>query len=170
MDAELTDVDEKEDEEAEGTVAPETEKAEEKKKKKKKSGGESENSGSESRRILGTRGSPEGPVQRSVPADERAGGEEQEPEQGQAEVHPVRRVHAEPGQAAEHVHEERAGVNWERRRSESSAVKQHRHLFLSFFGHLSMRVLCQIRLHIQRLYMIFTVFWNSTGMSTEMSW
>lgn len=45
VDAELTDVDEKEDEEAEGTVAPETEKAE-----KKKSGGESENRGSESRR------------------------------------------------------------------------------------------------------------------------
>lgn len=45
VNAELTDVDEEEDEEAEGTVAPETEKAE--KKKKKKSGGESENRGGE---------------------------------------------------------------------------------------------------------------------------
>lgn len=80
--------------------------------------------------MLGSGGSPEGPVQRSVPADERTGGEEQEPQHGQAKVHPVRRVHAEPGQAAKHVHEERAGVNWERRRSESFGVKQHSHLFL----------------------------------------
>lgn len=99
MNAKLTDIHKKEDEEAERTVAPV--------KGGREEGGESENRGE----VLNSRRSPEGPVQRSVPADERTGGEEQEPQHCQAKVHPVRRVHAEPGQAAKHVHEERAGVN-----------------------------------------------------------
>lgn len=98
MNAELTDVNEEEDEEAERAVAPVTAAEEEAVRENSPAGG-------------GGGSSPESPVQRSVPADERAGGEEQEPEHGQAKVHPVRRVHAEPGQAAEHVDEERAGVN-----------------------------------------------------------
>lgn len=54
---------------------------------------------------------PERSVDRSVPADVRARREEQQPEDGQAEVHPARRVHAEPGHAAHHVREQRPGMN-----------------------------------------------------------
>lgn len=35
---------------------------------------------------------------------------------------------------------------------------------------LDFKVSPTINLHIHRLYMIFTVFWNSTGISTAMSW
>lgn len=102
MNAKLTNIHKKEDEEAERTVAPVTE-AEKKVVRVKTEG--------EKPAMLRSLRSPEGPIQRSVPADERTGGEEQEPQHGQAKVHAVSRVHAEPGQAAKHVHEERAGVN-----------------------------------------------------------
>lgn len=101
MNAKLTDIHEEEDKEAERTVAP----VRESEKKMVRANTGEKAAGLDSGR------SPECPVQRSVPADEGTGGEEQEPEHGQAKVHPVRRVHAEPGQAAKHVHEERAGVN-----------------------------------------------------------
>ena len=55
--------------------------------------------------------SPEGSVERSVPADEGTRREEQEPEDGQTEVHPTGRVHSEPGQAAHHVGQQRPGMN-----------------------------------------------------------
>lgn len=54
---------------------------------------------------------PERSIKRSVPTDERTRREENEPEDGQAEVHPAHRVHAEPGQAAHHVGEQRPRVN-----------------------------------------------------------
>lgn len=59
--------------------------------------------------------SPEGPVQWSVPADEGTGGKQEEPQHGEAKVDAVRRVYAEQGQAAKHVDEKCACVNWEHR-------------------------------------------------------
>lgn len=84
--------------------------------------------------ILVDRSSPERPVQRSVPADEWTGGEEQEPQHGQAKVHPVRRIHAEPGQATEHVHEERARMNWRHHRRECKTIQAQ-----PFFASLCVR-------------------------------
>lgn len=53
---------------------------------------------------------PESSIKWSVPTDERAGCEEQEPEDGQAEVHPASRIHAEPGEAADHVGQQRPSM------------------------------------------------------------
>ena len=60
---------------------------------------------------------PKRSVQGSVPADEGAGCEKDEPEDGQAEVHAARCIHAEPGQAADHVGEQRHSMNWGARRN-----------------------------------------------------
>lgn len=60
--------------------------------------------------LISLHGLPERPVKWSVPTDERAGGEEQEPEDGQAEVHPTLCVHTEPGHAADHVDHQRPSV------------------------------------------------------------
>lgn len=59
------------------------------------------------------RSSPESSVEWPVPADQGARCEDQEPEDGQAEVHAPSRVHAEPGQAAHQVGQQRPSVNWE---------------------------------------------------------
>lgn len=66
--------------------------------------------------------SPEGPVQWSVPADEGTGGKQQEPQHGEAKVNTVRRVHAEQGQAAKHVDEKCACVNWEAQRANTREI------------------------------------------------
>lgn len=57
-------------------------------------------------------GLPKRSVNRSVPTDEGAGREEQQPEDGEAEVDPAVRVHTEPGHAAHHVGQQRPSVNW----------------------------------------------------------
>lgn len=110
VDAKLADVDEEEDKEAEGAVAP-------------AQGEGGEKADAVSRRLtlkLFSRArrraghvSPERSVEWPVPADERARREEQEPEDGEAEVHAPAGVHAEPGQAAHQVGQQRPSVNCE---------------------------------------------------------
>ena len=76
-------------------------------------------------------------------------------------------IHTEPGQAAEHVHKERAcmgtGATWTL--CSPPLVSLPRKTWEWGEG-----VSIMIHLQIQRLYMILTVFWNSTGMSTAISW
>lgn len=112
VDAKLTDVDEEEDKEAEGAVTP----------AQGEGVGETDVVSDPSSQIVlwsseegGTCGgvSPERSVEWPVPADERARREEQEPEDGEAEVYPATAVHAEPGQAAHQVGQQRPSVNWE---------------------------------------------------------
>lgn len=55
---------------------------------------------------------PEGFVHRSVPADEGAGGEEERPEDGEAQAHATGGVHAEHGQGGDQVEEQRASADW----------------------------------------------------------
>ena len=62
-------------------------------------------------RVGGGLNLPERPIERSVPADEGAGSEEQEPQHGQAKVHAARRVHEEPEKTAKHVHKQRPCVD-----------------------------------------------------------
>lgn len=46
---------------------------------------------------------PESLIHRAVPADEGAGGEEEEPEHGQPKAGPTAGVHTEPGQAGQEI-------------------------------------------------------------------
>lgn len=55
---------------------------------------------------LGLMGLPEGLVDRSEPAEEGTGREQQEPEQSQTKVHSVQRVCGEQGQSRENVQEQ----------------------------------------------------------------
>lgn len=55
---------------------------------------------------------PEGFVHWPVPTDERDGGEEDEPEDGQTKVHPRVWIGSEVGQAGQKVQEECDTVNW----------------------------------------------------------
>lgn len=61
------------------------------------------------------RGLPEGSINWPVPTDEGARGEEHEPEDGQAKVHATRRIHTEPGHAADHVGEQRPRMSCSRK-------------------------------------------------------
>lgn len=69
--------------------------------------------------------SPESSVERPVPADEGTWREEQEPEDGEAEVHTPTGVHTEPGQAAHQVGQQRPSVNWEGVSSNSIIHDKH---------------------------------------------
>lgn len=60
----------------------------------------------------------EGFVHGSIPAEEGARAEEDEPEDGQAEVHPMGGVHSEVGQASQHVQEQGHAVNCRERTDE----------------------------------------------------
>lgn len=62
---------------------------------------------------------PEGPVHRSVPADEGHRGEEDEPEDGQTKVHAISSVCYEVRQAGKDVEEQSGTVDWRRRRAVS---------------------------------------------------
>lgn len=53
---------------------------------------------------------PESLIHRAVPADEGAGGEEQEPEHGQPKAGPTAGVHTEPGQAGEEIQDKSQGA------------------------------------------------------------
>lgn len=115
VDAKLTDVHEEEHEEPEGAVTP----AERENKQ--------DMNNSEGVYYVNISGKwkcscrlPECSVKRSVPADERTRCEEQEPEDGQAEVNATTWVHTEPGQAAHQVRQQRPRVNWAGRRKKSS--------------------------------------------------
>lgn len=55
---------------------------------------------------------PECSIKWSVPADEWTRCEEDEPEDGQAKVHPTCCVHTEPGHAAHHVGKQRSCMNY----------------------------------------------------------
>lgn len=62
--------------------------------------------------ILRGENRPEGFVHWSVPADKGAGGEEQRPEDGEAQADASGRVHAEHGQGGDEVEEQRASADW----------------------------------------------------------
>lgn len=55
---------------------------------------------------------PEGFVHRSVPTDKRAGGEEEPPQDCEAQANTARGVHAEHGQGGDQVEEQRASADW----------------------------------------------------------
>lgn len=56
--------------------------------------------------------SPEGLVDGPVPAHEGAGGEEDEPENGEAKIHPVDRFSGEVSQTRQQVEEQSHAVDW----------------------------------------------------------
>ena len=69
---------------------------------------------------------PEGSVDRPVPADEGHGGEEEEPEDGQTEVHTVLRVYSEVSQAGQQVEEESDAVDCGHTGNQSTGLNSFR--------------------------------------------
>lgn len=66
---------------------------------------------------------PESPIKRSVPADERTRGKQQKPQHGQTKIYTTRWIHTEPGQAAKHVHEECACMDWQNNNNNNNKMK-----------------------------------------------
>lgn len=66
---------------------------------------------------------PEGFVHRSVPTDEGAGGEEEGPEDGEAQADTSWGVHAEHGQGGDQVEEQRASADWTKNKIKRSQVE-----------------------------------------------